>query len=214
MKGRTGCAGHIGGRSLLRPLAWLLAVMLLVQPNVSIARDRDIMVKAVKTGKVLVIDVEMPVNATVDDAWDVMTDWGNMEKFIPNMTSSDIVSHTGNEFRVKQVGKVPLGPFSVDYEAVRDIEVFPQESLRFRGVSGSFERLDGTVKFSADGEVTRIVYRAESVPTVWMPPFFGTAMVEHATRVQFGEMRVETLRRATGKAARQRSTPSVTKQAP
>lgn len=196
---------------------WLLFLaVLLALPTATMARDRDILVKAVKTGKVMVIDVAMTVNASVEEVWAVMTDWDNMEKFIPGITSSEIVKRDGNSYRVKQAGKVPLGPFSISYEAVRDIEVVLRlESMRFQGVSGDFERLDGTVNLVREGEATRVVYRAESVPTVWVPPFVGIAMVEHTARSQFGEMRVEMLRRALAKAtAKAAPAPAVAKQAP
>ena len=159
----------------------------------------------------------MTVNATLEEVWDVMTDWDNMEKFIPSITSSEIMKREGNSYRVKQAGKIPLGPFSIKYEAVRDIEVVQvNESMRFQGVSGDFERLEGAVKFAKEGEGTRVVYRAESVPTVWVPPFVGTSMVEHSTRSQFGEMRVEMLRRTSAKAAAKvaPAAPAASKQAP
>jgi hypothetical protein len=87
----------------------------------------------------------------------------------------------------------------LSYESVRDIEVFPYDRMRFQGVKGSFDRLDGTVRFIPDGARTRILYRAESVPTVWVPPFVGLPMVENTTRTQFGEMRAEVLRRGAAR---------------
>ena len=178
----------------IKVLRLLFLALLLALPTATLARDRDIQVKAVKTGKVMAIDVDMTVNATLEEVWDVMTDWDNMEKFIPSITSSEIM-----------------------YEAVRDIEVVQvNESMRFQGVSGDFERLEGAVKFAKEGEGTRVVYRAESVPTVWVPPFVGTSMVEHSTRSQFGEMRVEMLRRTSAKAAAKvaPAAPAASKQAP
>lgn len=180
----------------VRLMAFGVLMAALVLSSAASARDRDIMVKAVKTGPVLVVDVEMSVKATVATVWEVMTDWDDMEDFVPSIQASEIVSRVGNRCRVRQKGRVFLGPFPVSFEAVRDIELFPQELMRFKGVSGSFERLDGEVRIVAGGDVTRIVYRAESVPTVWVPPFVGVAMVEHASRVQFGEMREEIRRRA------------------
>ncbi len=201
----------------MKTMRLLLLAAILVLPTATMARDRDVQVKAVKTGKVMAIDVDMIVNAPLEEVWAVMTDWDNMEKFIPSITSSEIVKREGNTYRLKQSGKIPLGPFSIKYEAVRDIEVMMLlESMRFQGVSGDFERLDGTVKLVREGEGTRVVYRAESVPTVWVPPFVGTSMVEHTTRSQFGEMRVEMLRRTSAKAAAKvaPAAPAASKQAP
>ena len=201
----------------MKTMRLLLLAAILVLPTATMARDRDVQVKAVKTGKVMAIDVDMIVNAPLEEVWAVMTDWDNMEKFIPSITSSEIVKREGKTYRLKQSGKIPLGPFSIKYEAVRDIEVMMLlESMRFQGVSGDFERLDGTVKLVREGEGTRVVYRAESVPTVWVPPFVGTSMVEHTTRSQFGEMRVEMLRRTSAKAAAKvaPAAPAASKQAP
>jgi hypothetical protein len=134
--------------------------------------------------------------------WEVMTDWNRMEEFSSGVDVSDIVSKSGNTYRVKQSGKVPLGPFKLSYESLRDIEVFPYERMQFQGVKGSFERLDGTVRLVSDGAGTRILYRAESVPTVWVPPFVGLPMVENTTRTQFGDLRAEVLRRVHAKGRR------------
>ena len=196
----------------VRALLLLAACMAL--PTATMARDRDIQATAVKNGKVVTIDVDMVVNAPLEDVWAVMTDWDNMAKFIPGISTSDVLKREGNRYRVRQSGRVPFGPFSIKYEAVRDIEiVMPHASMRFEGVSGDFERMDGTVKLAREGDMTRVAYRAESVPTVWVPPFVGTAMVEHTTRSQFGEMRVEMLRRASARAA-SKSSPPVPRQEP
>ena len=200
----------------MKVLRLLFLAVLLALPTATLARDRDILVKAVKTGKVMAIDVDMTINASVEEVWGVMTDWDNMEKFIPGITTSEIVKREGNSYRVRQAGKIPLGLFSIKYDAVRDIEVVQlHESMRFQGVSGDFERLEGSVTIVKEGDATRVVYRVESVPTVWVPPFVGTAIMEHTTRSQFGEMRVEMLRRASAKAAAKAApAPAVAKQAP
>ena len=75
----------------IKVLRLLFLALLLALPTATLARDRDIQVKAVKTGKVMAIDVDMTVNATLEEVWDVMTDWDNMEKFIPSITSSEIM---------------------------------------------------------------------------------------------------------------------------
>ena len=181
----------------LRGMIALLCMMLM---GVAIARDRDIVVKAVKTGPVLTVDAEWTVRAPVGVVWDVMTDWDGMENFVPSLQSSEIVSRSGNRCRVKQKGRIQLGPFPLSFEAVRDIELFPQDSMRFKGVSGNFERLDGEVKFAQVEGGVRVNYRAESVPTVWVPPFVGTSMLEASTRTQFGELRMEMLRRAVARS--------------
>lgn len=200
------------GRRLIAAL--LLLVALLGLGAVAQARDRDILVRAVKTGPVLVVDVDYTVRAPVGMVWDVMTDWGEMERFVSSVQESEIVSRTGNRCRVRQKGRVYLGPFPVSFEAVRDIDLFPLELMRFKGVSGDFERLDGEVKLFSAGDETRVVYRAESVPTVWVPPFVGTAMVEHVTRMQFGELRAEALRRHAARAGQEGAAPPIPKQEP
>jgi hypothetical protein len=179
----------------------LIGIFLLASAGNAAARDRDIAVKAVKTGPVLVVDAEWTVRAPLGVVWDVMTDWDDMEKFLPSMQESEIVSREGNRCRVRQKGRVYLGPFPASFEATRDIDVFPGDRMRFKGVKGSFERLDGEVKLSPIEGGVRVNYRTESVPTVWVPPFVGASMVESSTRTQFGELRMEVLRRAATQVA-------------
>ncbi len=188
-------------KSLSRLLVAELLALFLVWPVLAYADNADIRVEASKRGEVLIVDVEMPVRVPMDGVWAVMSDWDNMQKFIPSVSESEILWQIGNRVRVQQSGKVPLGPFSVSYRAVRDIEVFPPALMRFTGVEGDFEWLQGSVRFLPDGEGTRVVYHAESVPTVWVPPFIGRAVLEYTTRAQFGEIRAEMLRRAEAKRA-------------
>jgi len=62
-------------------------------------------------------------------------------------------------------------------------------------ISGNMRKMEGMTKLDDEGEQTRIIYHAESIPGVWIPPVVGKVFIAHESREQFQEMRDEIIRR-------------------
>lgn len=164
--------------------------------------DEDIAVEVSKDGETVVVDVDFIVRASPELAWAVLTDFDHMADFVSNLTSSSIVSQSGNKLRVAQKGRAVHGPLSFSFDSLREIELTPPTTIRTRIVSGTMRKLDGVTQLSAVSGGTRVVHHAVAIPGVWVPPVIGVRFIEHETREQFEEVRGEILRRRNGAPGR------------
>jgi hypothetical protein len=172
------------------------------QAGTTPAEDADIAVHVVKNGASIVVDVDLPVNATAIETWNVMTDYDNMARFVTNLESSAILSRDGDRLVVAQKGKASRGPFTFAFENVREIVLIPYTEIRSRLISGNLEASEFTTRVLDHGASARVVHHGEFIPKVWVPPIIGPAAIEAETRKQFQELRAEILRRKARTAAR------------
>jgi hypothetical protein len=182
----------------MRPGAPIVAALLAVLPLCAWGVDsrQDIMVKVVKDGPNIAVDVDLPVDAPWPVVWDVLTDYDRMAEFISNVSVSAIVENgLENVLRVHQKGSASFGPFSLPFDNVREIELVPHREIRSRLVSGDFKASSFTTRIVLVGERIHVVNSGRYTPNVWVPPLIGPAMIEAETRKQFGEIRAEMLRR-------------------
>lgn len=178
-------------RSVLR----LALAIWLLPMAVACAQQREITVNAEKKGDVLVVDAEFSVRAGVKECWKVLTDFDNMASFVEGMQSSKVTKRSDNVLEIVQKGRSSYGLFSLAYESVRRITLKPEEEIRSHGIGGTVKQYDGVTRLIPEGDVTRIVYHAESVPGVAAPGTFVVSFARSVTRRQFGDMRAEILRR-------------------
>jgi hypothetical protein len=185
---------------------WLLALAhepgaAAPQAGATPPEDADIAVHVVKNGASIVVDVDLPVNATALETWNVMTDYDNMARFVTNLESSAILSRDRDKLVVAQKGKASRGPFTFAFENVREIVLTPYTEIRSRLISGNLEASEFTTRVFDHGTSAQIVNHGEFIPKVWVPPLIGTAVIEAETRKQFQELRAEILRRKAQTAA-------------
>ena len=184
-------------RAFSRVVLWIVAPLLLAaSPALSAPPDtRDIIVRVQKNGERIVVDVDLPVQATPLEAWNVMTDYDNMAKFVSNLEWSKIIGRDGNTLTVEQKGKASRGPLSITFENVREIVLTPPREVRSRLISGDLKASEFTTRVFDLGETARITNHGEFIPKIWVPPVIGPALIEAETRKQFQELREEILRR-------------------
>ncbi len=152
-------------------------------------------VQVLKAGDSVVINASFSVPVPPKLAWDVLTDFNHMSNFISNVTFSSITEQHGNTLQVAQKGAANSGPLSFSFNSIRAIELKPFERITSHVISGSMKKLDGTTTLRAEGNGTRVVYHADSIPDTYVPPLIGPKFIESETRHQFEEMRIEMMRR-------------------
>ena len=84
------------------------------------------------------------VNASIEDAWEVLTDYDNFENFLPNIESSDLIDSEGERNIFEQVNVIEVLPFVTTRSRVKieSIESYPQ-AVDFSLVDGDLEALNG-----------------------------------------------------------------------
>lgn len=192
-------AGHLRLPQLtMSRLRFLLfAIVLLLAPFTGAAdtRNDDIEVRIDRQGSRFIIDIDLPLSATAEEAWAVITDYDHMADFISSITHSRVLSRDGNRLRVQQKARAGRGIFSMSFENVRDVELTPPTEIRTRLVSGNLEDAQSLTRLVQRGDRWHLVNHGEYVPTMWVPLAISRGLLESEARVQFGELRAEIMRR-------------------
>jgi carbon monoxide dehydrogenase subunit G len=163
------------------------------EPAVATVTDQAVQVQ--RQGGSYTIDLVMHAPVPLAVAWAVLTDFDHMAEFIPNLSHSQVLQRADNVLRISQKGQARWGPFSMDFESVREVTLLPQREIRSRGLAGTVKRVDSTMTLVPDGEGTRLHYHNEVEPGTWLPPVLGPARVREETAAQFNAILQEMARR-------------------
>jgi ribosome-associated toxin RatA of RatAB toxin-antitoxin module len=86
------------------------------------------------------------VNAPVGKTWQVLTDYDNFEKFLPNVISSKLLQTNGNRKVFEQVSVISTILFTKKAKVrIAVTETYPKQ-ISFRAVSGDVKSLQGVWK--------------------------------------------------------------------
>ena len=84
------------------------------------------------------------ITTTMDNAWQVLTDYENFAEFLPGVVSSELLESNGDRKVFEQINKVKTLVFSIESRVqVSTIESYP-EQIAFEAVDGDLETMDGT----------------------------------------------------------------------
>ena len=137
------------------------------EPEIRIERNQD----AIR------INASLRVDAHHHIAWQVLTDYNNLARFVPGMQTSEIVSGPGEPLLLKQTGQSGFLLFRLPIEVLVQVTEAPLEAVRFHGVGGSFKNKHGEWRIEPQGDATRLIYQANIVPGFWVPPLIGPAVM-------------------------------------
>jgi len=155
----------------------------------------DMAVNVKKVGEEVAVDLTVTIDATPQETWNVLTDYEHMPLFLSNLKSSKVLEKNGSIWTVGQTGKTTIAGFSFSFEAIREVELKPYESLRSHLISGTLKKHEGYTQLIPSGGGTRIVYHSTSISNIWVPSSLGTSIVEDEVRKQYKEIEAEILRR-------------------
>jgi len=160
------------------------------------AASEAMAVKVEKTGQRITIDVVVEVQAPVELAWSVFTDYEAMPSYLKSVTHSRVLAREGNALTVEQAGAVRVAFMRFAFHAVRSVELEPMREIRSAQVTGDFKEYASTTSF-APGERggVRIHHHGSYVPKTWIPPLIGRAVIESETRRQYEQFLAEIERR-------------------
>jgi len=190
----------------MRPIAArsvLFAIALASFPPVALAAppdSRDIAVAIHRDGEAYVVDVAFSVDATLQEAWSVLTDYDHMSEFVSNLTMSRIIHRASDSLEVAQTSHLKIGFIDLKFDTVRKVEFVPLQEIRSKLVRGGMKKSAFTTRLAAEGDMTRITNHGRFIPDRWIPPLIGIPMLEAETRKQFAELRAEVLRRKGSKS--------------
>ena len=148
-----------------------------------------------QTGDGFVADVVMYAPVPVRVAWDVLTDFDHMHKWVPNVRQTKIVERDADGLIIEQRGVAKFGVLSFPYTSVRKMQLDPLRTIRSTQIEGSMRRLASLMTLEPDGNGTRLVYHLELEPTGIAAAVLSKDFVSHEIGEQFSEVVGEMSRR-------------------
>jgi hypothetical protein len=152
-------------------------------------------VRVTRNGDAFRIEVDMLTPVPLITAWQTLTDFGQMARFVPNLERSEIVERTPELLRVEQQGKAHFGPFSMVFGSTREVRLNPMREIAARQIKGTARAMESVMRLQAVADGTRLEYRADITPDGYLPPVFGPSAVRHETAEQFSAILREMKRR-------------------
>lgn len=83
------------------------------------------------------------ITASSDAVWQVLTDYANLYKFIPNMTSSRIIENRGNRKVIEQVDSRQVFLISIVSRTKLAIQETDHRQIDFRLLDGDLSKMEG-----------------------------------------------------------------------
>lgn len=125
------------------------------------------------TGRQRRILAEIQIPCSLEQVWQVLTDYDQLADFIPNLTKSQLIPHPEGGIRLEQIGSQCFLNVKFCARVVLDmVERFPQE-LGFSMVEGDFRQFEGVWRLeplaSAGAPMTRLCYDLTVLPPRAMP---------------------------------------------
>jgi hypothetical protein len=148
-------------------------------------------------GDVYIVVATLTAPVVPADAWAVLTDFDEMASFMPQLKSSRVLRRADDYVLVQQRGQMELGSFRMPFESDRKIEMEPPGLIRSHQVRGNMQRVDSTTTFTEIPGGTRVDYRVEIVPKLWIPEGVAGPMMRDAVDRQFTAVLKEIMRRKT-----------------
>lgn len=80
---------------------------------------------------------------SMDNVWQVLTDYDRFAEFLPGVISSELLEHEGDRKIFQQTNKVKTFIFSVESRVkIATVETYPQQ-ISFQAIDGDLETLNG-----------------------------------------------------------------------
>ena len=176
--------------NLLVALSILGAPVLSANTPVSVDVERS-------TDKSYVVDATFDVNAPATIAWEVLTDYEGIGRFVSSIRQSTIKQRSGGRVLLEQQGAGRAWIISLPMHVVLDVREHDQRMLAFRDVCGkSFTTYEGAWEITTIGSVTRVTYRLKADPNGRQPAMLARSAIGGSVRKLLDEVRLEMLARA------------------
>ena len=87
--------------------------------------------------------VRLLVNTSIDDAWQVLTDYDNFAEFLPGVASSELLEDNGDRKVFEQINNIKTLIFRIESRVkIATTELYPKQ-IDFKAVAGDLRTLDG-----------------------------------------------------------------------
>ncbi len=154
-----------------------------------------IVVKTHRDAEALVVEASADIAVTIQQAWEVLTDYGRLSEFVPDLIESRVIERQGDRVTVEQKGEASFLIFRFPVFMRMEIDEHPPSEVIARSVRGSFQEMSGRYALEPSTGGVHVSYTGRFVPNFGVPRFIGNAALKRAVEKQFGAMVREIERR-------------------
>lgn len=184
-------------RPALKAWGCLLAAMLVLASNPGRAADSPIRsIDVTYDGETYVLNAVMFAPVAQPVAWDVLTDFDHMARWVPNVIESKVLKRDDASITIEQRGVAKYGALSFPYVTERRLDLKPQATIVSTQTKGSLRRVASTMMLEPEGKGTRLTYHLELVPSLLAGALLSKEFVQHEFSEQFTAIIGEMVRRA------------------
>lgn len=162
-------------------------------PSPAVAQDLH--VETSRDGEFVTIDAYAELPANIPVAWEVLSDYNNLAQFIPDISSSRVVSRDGDKVIVEQKGAVGFIFYRQPVDVTLSVLEEPPRRITARATSGNIRELETRYELQPDGAGLKLVYAGRFIPAFSVPPVIGMPLMRHLIERRFRAMVDEILRR-------------------
>lgn len=188
------------GKSLI-----LLSALLVAAGSAAAQPEARPEVSAEQVGDVYVVKAsfDLPPGVTREVAWQVLTDFSHIGRFVPSVRKSAVVGRDGAGLLLEQEVQGKLMMFSRTAHVLLRVTETPEQALEFVDVSrGDFELYRGGWALRAGQGGLRVEYLLRAKPRHGPPALLGTRAIDDGVADLLQGLRNEMEARAAQQAVR------------
>ena len=171
-------------------LNFLSAVVLSANTPIRVDVDRVV-------DKVYVVDASFDVNVPQHIAWEVLTDYEDIGRFVSSIRHSTVKHREADRVVIEQHGVGKAFIVSVPVHVVLDIREQDRRIVAFRDLCGkSFSTYEGRWEIIATADGTRVKYLLKADPSGRQPAMLARSALRSCVKKLLDEVRTEMLARA------------------
>lgn len=176
------------------PKSTVLALLATLPGAAPAAEDLAIQVE--RDGERFSVQARATLAASAATAWRVLTDYANLPRFIPGLTTSAVLRRGADRAMLEQKGEARFLVFTYPIEVRLDVVESPQAWVISRAVGGNVRHMSGRYDLQPRDNGVLLRYTGELEPDFTLPPLVGTLAVRGMVEEQFTAMVAEIERRA------------------
>ena len=194
---QPGPPGHPAsrGRARARPLR-LVAMLAGLILSAAAARAESVSVTVTDSAGAYEVRGRFETSAGMDTVWEVLTDYGNIPRFVRSMKQSQVVAREDTRVRLRQTAAIGLFPMRQTARVTLDVHEQPPFCIEFRDVQlEDFHAYRGSWSLTADSARTVVAYALDASPRSGAPGWLGRSLMSHSARDLLTQVRAEIERR-------------------
>ncbi len=132
-----------------------------------------------------IIHANIVIAAPLPQVKTVLTDFGNLSELNPNIKTVEILDNgDADQIRMQIKSETCILFFCIDYQWVQETRILASNDIITHFDASLSDFHEGWVRYRllAEEKQTRLITDADLVPSFWVPPLLGPALIKNALR--------------------------------